>query len=50
MAVGGVAAKVDINSKEYEICQAVAPKLREDGLYFVGLDVIGGYLNRSQRY
>ena len=44
MAVGGVAAKVDITSKEYEICQAVAPKLREDGLYFVGLDVIGGYL------
>ena len=44
MAVGGVAAKVDIISKEYEICQAVAPKLREDGLYFVGLDVIGGYL------
>ena len=44
MAVGGVAAKVDITSRDWEICQAVAPKLREDGLYFVGIDIIGGYL------
>jgi len=31
-------------SCQLEICATLAPKLREDGLYFVGLDVIGGYL------
>ncbi|GAB4542845.1 MAG: glutathione synthase [Pleurocapsa sp.] len=44
MAVGGIAAKVDITEREKEICALVAPRLRADGLYFVGLDVIGGYL------
>lgn len=44
MAVGGRVEKTEITPRELEICQAVAPKLREDGLYFVGLDVIGGYL------
>jgi glutathione synthase len=44
MAVGGVAAKVEITEREREICDIVAPKLKADGLYFVGIDVIGGYL------
>jgi glutathione synthase len=44
MAVGGVAAKVEITQRELEICEIVAPKLQADGLYFVGIDVIGGYL------
>jgi glutathione synthase len=44
MAVGGRVEKTEITPRELEICQVVAPKLREDGLYFVGLDVIGGYL------
>jgi glutathione synthase len=44
MAVGGKAVKTDITDRERQICAEVAPKLREDGLYFVGLDVIGGYL------
>ena len=44
MAVGGIAEKVDITDREKEICALVAPRLRADGLYFVGLDVIGGYL------
>ena len=44
MAVGGIAAKVDITDREKEICAVVAPKLKADGLYFVGIDVIGGYL------
>ncbi|MBD2579511.1 glutathione synthase [Oscillatoria sp. FACHB-1406] len=44
MAVGGRVAKTEISDREREICAAVAPKLKEDGLYFVGLDVIGGYL------
>ena len=44
MAVGGRVEKTKINQREQEICQTVGPKLREAGLYFVGLDVIGGYL------
>ena len=44
MAVGGKAAKVDITEREREICATVAPQLKKDNLYFVGIDVIGGYL------
>jgi glutathione synthase len=44
MAVGGKAAKVDITEREREICNIVAPQLLKDELYFVGIDVIGGYL------
>ena len=44
MAVGGQVAAVDITERDQEICNVLAPKLRQDGLYFVGIDVIGGYL------
>lgn len=44
MAVGGRVAQAEITDREREICVQLAPKLREDGLYFVGIDVIGGYL------
>ncbi|HEY9836775.1 MAG TPA: hypothetical protein V6D27_07740, partial [Vampirovibrionales bacterium] len=44
MAVGGLAVETEITDRERQICAEVGPKLREDGLYFVGLDVIGGYL------
>ncbi|NET58201.1 MAG: glutathione synthase [Symploca sp. SIO2E6] len=44
MAVGGRVAKTEITPREQEICAQVAPKLQQDGLYFVGIDVIGGYL------
>ncbi len=44
MAVGGRVAQVDITEREYEICRQLAPTLQRDGLYFVGIDVIGGYL------
>ena len=44
MAVGGKAAKVNITDREKEICALVAEQLRKDELYFVGIDVIGGYL------
>lgn len=44
MAVGGLAAKTDITEQEEKICAIVGPKLQKDGLYFVGIDVIGGYL------
>ncbi len=44
MAAGGTVAQVDLTQRDYEICQAIAPALQRDGLYFVGIDVIGGYL------
>ena len=44
MAVGGRVEAAVITPRDQEICEAVAPTLRRDGLYFVGLDVIGGYL------
>jgi glutathione synthase len=44
MAVGGRVAKTTLTDREWEICAALSPRLRQDGLYFVGLDVIGGYL------
>jgi glutathione synthase len=44
MAVGGRVAKTEITDREEEMCAAISPKLRAQGLYFVGIDVIGGYL------
>lgn len=44
MAVGGRAEAATLTDRDREICEAVAPTLRRDGLWFVGLDVIGGYL------
>lgn len=44
MAVGGRSAKIDITERELDICKQLAPTLQRDGLYFVGIDIIGGYL------
>ncbi|MFB8795626.1 MAG: glutathione synthase, partial [Microcoleus sp.] len=30
--------------RELQICAQLAPVLQRDGLYFVGIDIIGGYL------
>jgi glutathione synthase len=42
--VGGAAAHSELSPRDLEICAAVGPRLRQDGLVFVGLDVIGDYL------
>ncbi len=44
MAVGGRVAVTEITPQEKALCAKLAPRLRRDGLYFVGIDVIGGYL------
>jgi glutathione synthase len=44
MAAGGTVAQTEITSREHEICNQIAENLRHDGLIFVGIDVIGGYL------
>ncbi len=42
--VGGRAEKAELTEREREICAAIGPTLRERGLVFVGIDVIGDYL------
>ncbi len=42
--VGGRAEKAALTPREMEICRAIGPALRERGLLFVGIDVIGDYL------
>lgn len=44
MAAGGSVVRCGISEREREICALLAPALRQDGLIFVGIDVIGGYL------
>lgn len=44
MAVGGRVAATEITERERQICAQLAPVLQRDGLIFVGIDVIGGYL------
>ena len=41
---GGSPAKSELTERDIEICEVIGPRLRKDGLYFVGLDVIGGYV------
>ncbi len=42
--VGGRVIHAELTAREREICAAVGPQLVKDGLYFVGLDVIGDCL------
>ena len=44
MAVGGQGVKCEITERDRQICSQLAPNLRQDGLIFVGIDIIGGYL------
>ena len=44
MAVGGRVAETAITDRERDICTQLAPTLQRDGLVFVGIDIIGGYL------
>jgi glutathione synthase len=44
LAAGGRGVAMPISDREREIAETVGPTLRERGLLFVGLDVIGGHL------
>jgi glutathione synthase len=44
LAAGGSGVAMPLTDRERWICAQVAPVLREKGLLFVGLDVIGDYL------
>jgi glutathione synthase len=42
--VGGTCVKAPVTARDREICKTLQPRLEQDGLYFVGLDIIGDYL------
>lgn len=44
VSAGGSTAKHTLNKAEKALCKQIGPKLVKDGLYFVGIDVIGGKL------
>ena len=44
MHVGGRAEATILTEREREICERIGPDLKERGLIFVGIDVIGDYL------
>jgi len=44
MVRGGVPAATELTKREHEICVRLGPALRERGLLFVGIDVIGDFL------
>jgi glutathione synthase len=44
MVRGGVPKETELTDRERHICERLGPALRERGLLFVGIDVIGNYL------
>lgn len=44
MRIGGRAQACDFSSRDLEICARIGATLKERGLYFAGIDVIGDYL------
>ena len=44
MHVGGTPVKSGLTPREQEICAQIGPELKNRGLIFVGIDVIGDYL------
>ena len=44
LAAGGHGVGMELNDRERWICQQLGPRLKQMGLLFVGIDVIGDYL------
>jgi len=44
MHVGGRPEKIALDDRDREICARIGPLLRERGLIFTGIDIIGGWL------
>lgn len=44
MHAGGRAEHAQLTKREHEICERIAPSMREHGFIFVGIDVIGDYI------
>jgi len=44
MHVGGRPEKTELTARDREICERIGPFLRDNGMIFVGIDVIGDFL------
>lgn len=44
MHAGGVAQPTEMTARDREICERIGPTLKERGLLFAGIDVIGDYI------
>lgn len=44
LAAGGTGVSRELSDRDRWICDQIAPTLKDRGLYFVGIDVIGDYL------
>tara|TARA_B100002019_G_C21244345_1_gene587456 strand:- start:801 stop:1766 length:966 start_codon:yes stop_codon:yes gene_type:complete len=44
LAAGGVGRVQKLSENDLQICSKISPKLKDLGLFFVGIDVIGDYL------
>jgi glutathione synthase len=44
MLVGGTSSAIELTKRDYEICEAVGPSLRQNGLIIAGIDIIGDYI------
>ena len=44
MHVGGRPEAAGLDDDDFRICEIIGPVLKERGLIFTGIDVIGGYL------
>ena len=44
LAAGGTGQGITLSKKDHEICEAVGPFLKENGIFLAGLDVIGEHL------
>ena len=44
MVAGAAAVGQDMSKRDFEICEEVGPVLRDAGVLFAGIDVIGDYL------
>ena len=44
MHVGAQVVACELDERDLEICNAIGPRLKKEGLLFVGIDVIGGFL------
>jgi glutathione synthase len=44
LAAGGTGVGIELSERDHWICQQVAPKLKQQGILFAGIDIIGDYL------
>ncbi len=44
LAAGGTGVGIELNERDRWICQQIAPVLKQQGIMFAGIDIIGDYL------